>query len=266
MVDAEGEATVPISWHAVLTAGPRDIKAYLNRFELMRDPQLQPLEQDGTQFGKLTYSGFLGYTDYKDVLRETTELISFLTGALWVSHEPAAISIVNIVGVFEDGSEERFPPYRKSGGSIKIILGIPVRKPGVKPRETAEQFIVEYVIRSGNPLAKELLHYMSDLLNFFNLYKILEIIRWDIGNGDKTKGYRLICERGWVTEKKLREFSDTANKGGHRHWNQIPTPKIDINPHSPDESGDFERIGRGFEIRFSILPRANRGSDGGPDG
>ena len=148
MADAEREATVPSSWYAVLTAERGEIKAYLDRFELMADPQLLPLEQDGEVFGKLTYSGFSGYSDYEDVLQETAELIWLLTGALWVSHEPAAISIVNIVGVSEDGSEERFPPYRKSGGGRVIFtFGTPIRKDGVPPRATAEQFIVEYMMR-----------------------------------------------------------------------------------------------------------------------
>ena len=46
-------------------AAVREIEAYLDRFELMRDPQLQPLEQDGKVFGKITYSGFSGYSDYE---------------------------------------------------------------------------------------------------------------------------------------------------------------------------------------------------------
>jgi hypothetical protein len=227
MTDIGSDEAVPVSWYAVLTAERGEIKAYLDRFELMADPQLQLLEQDEKAFGKLTYSGFSGYSDYEDVLNETNELISVLTGALWVNHEPGAISIVNIVGVFEDGREERFPPYRKSGGRLIITFGTPIRKPGVEPWPTTEQFIVEHVIRSGDPLVKEALRYMPNSLNFVDLFKILEIIRWDIGNGDKKKGYRLICERGWVTEEKLREFSFTANEGS-RHWNEKPAPKMDI--------------------------------------
>jgi len=246
----EHEAIVPVSWYAVLTAERREINSYLDRFELMADPQLRLLEQDGKEFGRLTYSGFSGYTDYEDVLNETRELISFLTGALWVSNEPAALSIVNIVGVLADGREERFPPYRKSGGSIKINLGIPIRKPGVKPRETAEQFIVEYLMRSENPLVKQVMTYMPDSLNFFNLYKILEIIRWDIGSGDKKKGYPLLWKRGWVTEEKLRDFSSTANEGGYRHWNENPAPKMDVR----EARAIVSRIVKGWIAEKAGLP------------
>jgi hypothetical protein len=251
MTDAEHETAVPVSWYAVLTAERGEIKAYLDRFELMTDPQLQPLEQDGKEFGKLTYSGFSGYTDYEDVLNETRELILLLTGALWVSHESGAISIDNIVGVFEAGREERFPPYRRSDAGVRFIItfGTPIRKEGVQPRATAEQYMVEYAIRSGNPLVKEALRYMSDSLNFFNLYKILEIIRWGIGNGDKKKGYRLICERGWVTDEKLWDFSDTANEA-YRHWNENPAPKMDIK----EARAMVSRIVKGWIAEKAGLP------------
>ena len=240
MAVAEGEATVPISWYAVLTAGSSDIKAYLDRFELMKDPQLRPLEQDGKQFGKLTYSGFSRYTDYEDVLNETSELISFLTGALRISHDPVAISIVNIVVVFEDGREKRFPPHGKP--RLVITLGAPMRKPGVKPWPTAEQFVVEYAVRSANPLVKEVLRCMSGSPDFFSLFKILEVIRWDLGKGDMQKGYRLVWERGWVTADKLKNFSFTANKA-YRHWDEkSPAPKMDIK----EARAMFGRIVKGW--------------------
>lgn len=67
--------------------------------------------------------------------------------------------------------------------------------------------MVEYAVRSGDQLVKDALRYMSNSPDFFGLFKILEVICWDLGKGDKEKGYRLIWQRGWVTEDKLKDFS-----------------------------------------------------------
>jgi hypothetical protein len=102
------------------------------------------------------------------------------------------------------------------------------RKAGAKPRPTTEQFMVEYAIRSGDQLVKDVLRYMSSSLDFFDLFKILEVIRWDLAKGDIERGYPLIWQRAWVTEDKLKDFGFTANKS-HRHWDEKrPKPKMDL--------------------------------------
>jgi hypothetical protein len=59
-----------------------------------------------------------------------------------------------------------------------------MRKPGAKPRPTTEQLMVEYVVRSGDPLVKDVLRYMSSHTpDFFDLFKVLEVIGWDLGKG-----------------------------------------------------------------------------------
>jgi hypothetical protein len=156
----------PVNWYAVVTTASHSIQRYLDRFELLTDPRLLPFEQDGQTLGKLTYSGFAEYADYEGVLKEARELISVLTGTLRIRQGPDPLSIVNIVGIFEDGREEKFPPH---GRSIRGSWGMPtlIRHPGAKPRPTPEQFMVEYVIRSGDPLVKDVLRYMSRSPDFF---------------------------------------------------------------------------------------------------
>jgi len=54
------------------------------------------------------------------------------------------------------------------------------------------------------------------------------VIGWDMGKGSKSKGYRCIQERGWVTKKRLKEFQLTADKT-HRHWDKDhPAPQMDL--------------------------------------
>jgi hypothetical protein len=217
----------PINWHAVVTTASHSIQPYLDRFELLTDPRLLPFEQDGQKLGKLTYSGFAGYVDYEGVLREARELISVLTGTLRIRQGPGPLSIVNIVGIFDDGREEKFPPHGRPT-SLSLGMGTLIRKPGAKPQPTTEQFMVEYVIRSGDPLVKDVLRYMSRSPDFFDLFKVLEVIACDLGEGSKSKGYRRIRERGWVTKKRLKEFQLTAVKT-YRHWDKDhPAPQMDL--------------------------------------
>jgi hypothetical protein len=218
----------PVHWYALVSTGSDRIQPYLDRFELLTDPRLLPFEQDGQKLGKLTYSGFAGYADYEGVLKEARELISVLTGTLRIRQGPGPLSIVNIVGIFDDGREEKFPPH---GRPVRMVSwGMPTltRMAGAKPQPTTEQLMVEYVVRSGDRLVKDVLDYMSNSPDFFGLFKILEVIRWDLGKGDIEKGYPVVWERGWVTEERLRDFSFTANKA-HRHWDEKrPAPKMDL--------------------------------------
>jgi hypothetical protein len=202
------DENVPLSWYAILNAE----QPYFDMFELMTDPRLEPLDVSGQKFGKLTYSAFDGYGDYEGVLHETRELLALLTGTLRISQGPRPLSILNIIGVFADGREEKFPPHgRPVRISLDLVNTVISRMPGAAPRPTTEQYIMEYVIRSGNQRVKDVLHYLSNPPDFFNLYKILEVITKDLGKRSKNKGFRLIEKRGWATKKDLDAFNNTAN-------------------------------------------------------
>jgi hypothetical protein len=219
------DENAPLSWYAILNCN----QPYLDMFELMKDPRLEPLDVNGQKCGKLTYSAFDRYVDYEGVLHKTQELVALLTGTLRISQGPGPLSIVNIIGVFEDGREEKFPPYgRPVRISLDFVNTVIVRKLGVAPRPTTEQYIMEHVIRSDDRLVKDVLHYLSNPPDFFNLYKILEVISWDLGKGSKSKGYRLLPERGWVGKQKLKDFRITAQHV-HRHWaGNPPAPKMNL--------------------------------------
>jgi hypothetical protein len=158
------DENVPLSWYAILNAE----QPYFDMFELMKDPRLEPLDVNGQKCGKLTYSAFDGYVDYEGVLHETQELVALLTGTLRISQGPGPLSIVNIMGVFADGREEKFPPHgRPVRIGLDLINTVSVRKPGVAPRPTTEQCIMEHVIRSDDRLVKDVLHYLSNPTGFF---------------------------------------------------------------------------------------------------
>jgi hypothetical protein len=219
------DENAPLSWYAILNFN----QPYLDMFELMKDPRLEPLDVNGQKCGKLTYSAFDRYVDYEGVLHETQELVALLTGTLRISQGPGPLSIVNIIGVFEDGREEKFPPHgRPVRISLDLVNTVITRMPGAAPRPTIEQYIMEYVIRSGNQRVKDVLHYLSNPPDFFNLYKILEVITKDLGKGSKNKGFSLIQKRGWATETDLDAFKYTAQHV-HRHWYENrPAPKMNL--------------------------------------
>jgi hypothetical protein len=233
------DAKVPLSWYAILKG---TLQPYFDMFELMTDPRLEPLDVGlepspisgiahayGQKTGKLTYSGFDGYVEYEGVVRETQELVALLTGALGISQRPGPLSIVDIVGVFADGREDKFPPHERPVRiTVDRINVVAVRQPGFPPRRTFEQYTMEYVIWSDDRLVKDVLHYLSNPPDFFNLYKILEVISWDLGKGSKSKGYRLLRERGWVAKQELKDFRITAQQV-HRHWaKNRPAPKMNL--------------------------------------
>jgi hypothetical protein len=94
---------VPLSWYAILKG---NIQPYLDMFELMKDPRLEPIDVNGQKCGKLTYSAFDGYVDYEGVLHETQEWVALLTGTLRISQGPGPLSIANIMGFSRMGERK----------------------------------------------------------------------------------------------------------------------------------------------------------------
>ena len=221
------EENVLLSWYAILNAEHNSLQPYLYEFELLKDPRLEPFDVNGQKCAKLTYSGFKGCKDYEEVLDKTQELVGLLAGTLRISQGARPLSIVNIVGVFVDGGTQTFPPHgRPVRISIDLVNSVITRKPGLAPRPTIEQYVMEYVLRSDDQLVKDVLHYLSYPPDFFNLYKILEVISKDLGKG--SKGFSLIKKRGWATKKDLDAFKVTADTV-HRHWKENrPAPQMNL--------------------------------------
>jgi hypothetical protein len=228
--------TTPKHWYVILSGW---VDVYIDNFATMQDPSLERLEGEEGQLLKLTSSTFAGLSDYEEVLDDAQKWVHLIAGAMHIKQDPGPMRIINVVGVFDDGTTKKYPPNHRP---VKLIFGIPTmrRNPaaarwnkGAAPRRTFEESVVLFTHRSGNPLVRDVLRFLSPSPDWFGLYKALEVIRRDLKaeskrdsksigkNGSKsvTKkvGKKLIVDNGWATEADLRKFDLTAEYH-HRHW------------------------------------------------
>jgi hypothetical protein len=208
------ETKIPKQWYVVVSGW---LDAYLTNFTTMEDPSLKRMEGEGGQLAKLTSSSFAGLSDYEEVLSEARRCVQLIAGAMHIKQDPGPLNIVNVVGVFDDGTTEKNPPH---GRPIKITSGIPTMtgwNRGAAPRETFEQSVVLFARRSDNPLVADVLRFLSLSPDWFGLYKALEVVRYDLNKvGGKRAGDEFIVANRWATEDELEKFKTTADH--HRHW------------------------------------------------
>jgi hypothetical protein len=145
-----------------------------------------------------------------------------ITGAMKIKQNPSKLEIVNIVGVFEDGTTKKYPPWGPPT-SVRFGLVTGVGKEGAKPRITFELSVVLFAHQSGNPLVGDVLRYFARSPDWFDLYSIMQIVRLDLNKtGRKKAGDTLICNRKWADDHELDAFNRTVQH--HRHP-LVPLPK-----------------------------------------
>ncbi|HJU16863.1 MAG TPA: hypothetical protein VJ770_10375 [Stellaceae bacterium] len=258
-----GEEKAPRQWYAILKAvatsldetgtadGPWSISAYVWAFAATPGPfSIERLDEEGPEFAKLTSSTFDGLTDYVAVLRDARKWVQMVTGAMKIKQNPSKLEIVNIVGIFDNGTIRKYPPHAPPV-SISVGLGTGVGKEGAKPRMTFELAVVLFAYRSGNPLVGDVLRYFAHSPDWFDLYSIMEIIRLDLnqtGDGKKA-GDKRILNRKWANKGELDAFYLTADY--HRHPRHEPPKPMSLR----DARQLVGRIAEQWMIEVSHRPR-----------
>jgi hypothetical protein len=162
------ETTRPTHWYVIVSGWE---KAYADAFATMQDPLFERLDTEEKWMAKLTSSSLARLWDYEEVLNDAGEWIHLIMGAMHIRQGPGPLKIVNVVGVFDDGTTKNFPPH---GRPVKLRLGMPTLtlKEGATPRATFEQSVVLFAHRSKNPLITDALRFLALSPDWFGLYKV----------------------------------------------------------------------------------------------
>jgi hypothetical protein len=121
---------------------PWSINAYVSAFAAITAPfAIERLDDGGLEFAKLTSTTFVGLADYVSVLRAAQNWVQIITGAMKIKQNPSELEIVNVVGIAEDGTTEKYPPWAPPT-SVQFGLPTVAGKEGAKPRVTFELSVV----------------------------------------------------------------------------------------------------------------------------
>src|ERR1700730_8244435 len=108
LVAPMSEIRIPEHWYVIVSGW---LDPYLTNFATMEDPSLERLEAEGPQLAKLASSSFSNLADYEEVLNDARDLVQLMMGAMGINQDPGPLQIVNVIGVYVDGSTEKYPPH-----------------------------------------------------------------------------------------------------------------------------------------------------------
>jgi hypothetical protein len=89
-----------------------------------------------------------------------------------------------------------------------------------------------------HPEVDEVINYLANETNWFNLYKAYEIIKKETHRLESSRTIRGSTFNGWTSGRKL-DFEESANKERHSSFGYHPKPGVTIVYMSLDEAAEF---------------------------
>jgi hypothetical protein len=174
--------------------------------ELLASPNATVLKEDGQYYLKST--DFDTQTGASDILKIATQILEAVNGAAKLHLGSfRTVQIADIVEISTDGKRQHFVFLE---GSLHARSKLTVSATVIKSNGTVEQESNHPTqIESWVALARhdknvaDALHFFNEP-NWFNLYKIYEIIKDDVCGEQK------IIQNSWVTKTNIKLFTQTA--------------------------------------------------------
>jgi len=227
--DSVPAPTPPSSWYVVVTAeGEPGLEAYYNFYDAMNDPKLERMEDTNSPRAKLTYSGLDGLKHVDDVVPVVVDVMTTMTGVLRMQQDPAPLALVHIVAVHESGEEDQYIPKAPFPMQPEYAVPTEFGRTGEAHR-TIEQIMVERTLLLNDEHIRRVFRYMNRVMDYPTLFKVVEVICYDLGNPTlKTKarindGRRRLKKQKWVEDERLTAFFTVVNYL-ERHFNPEPSP------------------------------------------
>jgi len=190
---------------------------------LLRSPEHTVIEEDGSYY--LKSSDFDSFSSADDVRKCAIKIIDWLNGAM-------KLRSPNFRSVFEDGVT--FINEDGKRHHYVYLKGTIAARTKVSAELTTSNGTLQVApqpsdVESWLSLAKrdkavaDAFHFFGFRRDWFNLYKVYEIIRDDVGGEVKLK------EKNWVPNKYLKNFTRTAQSreaigDDARHASEKPAP------------------------------------------
>jgi hypothetical protein len=137
------------------------------------------------------------------------------------------------------------------GNPAKIV--IKDKYGNVLPQPRQERWYDDYLDQCDEKISDEILRvfaYFARQASWYNLYKILELILWDVDKKSENKAKEKIINNGWIDERKLDDFTYAANYYDLLVKTGAGNVYLDESRHG---EGNFQRKSKGKPIRTDIM-------------
>lgn len=168
-------------------------------------PDLNIIEEDGRYY--LRAAAFAGFTEAHEVATCADALLPLIQGATRVHHgDVEPLHTERIVRVHEDGRQERFVFGSASLRGRARLTGALTGGGLVAPTTPGDTIASRVEIARRAPEVELALRFFATRPNWFDLYKVWEIVRGNVGGGK-----RALIKRGWGTKDDHNRFTYSAN-------------------------------------------------------
>ena len=198
------------TWTVRLAGSRFDLSSWAVLFYHCPDPRVE-IDRSGTapQATGVASARLNGLTDL-DQLHDVAEyLIDQMNGAASTQYAAGRVHIAGFTAVLNDGTLQERPFGRPAVRGV-VRLGPAINKDGSPPRAASQaQGRLLYALSDANPLVSEALTYSGRADNWFDLFKLLEVIQTAVGSREN------IWKLGWATRGEITRFAMTANHVRH---------------------------------------------------
>jgi hypothetical protein len=139
-----------------------------------------------------------------------------------------------------------------AGGTV-IIRDIDGRIVPQAPQAPQEHWFDYYLNQCDDEIDStifDVLAYFARTASWYNLYKILELILWDVDKKSENKAKEKIVNNGWIDEWKLDDFTYAATYYDFLVQAGAENVYLDESRHT---EGYFQRKSKGKPIRTNIM-------------
>ncbi len=171
---------------------------------LLPGPELNVIKSDDQYY--LRGSDLELYTSADDIHAYAEAILPIINGASRMSNSDAQpLAIGAIYKVHDDGRHDVSVPITRAlnvRSRVLVTAAVNEAPPSPPPGSTLMERVQ---IAQRRPEVDLALRFFGASLNWFNLYKVCEIIEEDMGDSKQLES------KGWVTKAQLAHFTGSAN-------------------------------------------------------
>ena len=193
-----------MEWIVIVDGDSNDLQWLADN---LKTPELSFERKDDTWVLKSSY--IIPQLGYDSVRNKATELLQAINVDMMLKDRLSKHIVVNDVIKVSDDGKKTFVKNISCTVVISDRCEAVVTRNGVVVEDNRPKINADFVkLSQKDSNVQKVFRLMASELDWVNLYRIYEVIESDIG------GLKILADKGWASESKLKLFKHTANHPG----------------------------------------------------
>ena len=184
----------------------------------------------------LVSPNFQGLANAADVWQAADDLLFVLNGIMKLKFKYAQLIRGSTVAYFDPNGQVIRASVSKD---VQLRLNVSAGEPSFQSADARNPSSMAVWMKAQNdPLVEEALQHYTNEHNWFNLYKVYELIKKETCRAEEKRTKDRGTLEKWTKGRKL-DFEESANRGRHSSLGYQPRPGVTITYMSLQEADDF---------------------------